>query len=164
MTALDFAMNAFETSEYKALLDDAYASRDFDLLKHEVLEIDVDSPTVAVCSLFSVDHVSVGGDVLRIFLTVLPITATKTAVVFSHMADNAHQARGFLHRILTSRGYHQRYELSRLILDSCENLVLNPRYFEQWPEEKKTAVREYFVHTAVGGSELEYESQHLYVF
>jgi hypothetical protein len=160
--AVDRMMVSWETFNYKSLLDAAHAERDFGLITHDVIVLDVERATVAACALFSVDHIHVRDDVLRIHLNVLPV-GPKTVVLFSYLRSDASQARAFLDRILGSHGPHQRYELSRLILDSCENFVLSPDYFDTWTDAKKSAVLAYFVRTLLK-SDLAYESPDLYLF
>jgi len=163
LLALDRMMVSWETFNYKSLLDIAHVKRDFGLMTHDVITLDVERATVAACSLFSVDHIHVRDDVLRIHLNVLPVGPTRTVVLFSYLQPNASQARAFLDRIVRSHGSHQRYELSRLILDSCENFVLSPAYFSTWSDEKTSAVRNYFARTLLK-SDLAYESPDLYLF
>ena len=161
--AVERMMVSWETFNYKSLLDAAYAERDFAVMTHDVINLDVERATVAACALFSVDHVHVRDDVLRIHLNVLPIEPTRTVILFSYLRADASHARAFLDRILRSQGPHQRYELSRLILDSCENFVLSPDYFNTWSEEKKRTVQTYFVRTLLK-SDLHYQSPNLYLF
>ena len=84
-------------------------------------------------------------------------------ILFSYLSRDSVPAQAFLDRILRSHGQHQRYELSRLILESCENFVISPDYFDTWSEQKAITVREYFVRTTVE-SDLGYESPDLYLF
>ncbi len=161
--AVDRMMASWETFNYKSLLDAAYAKRDFGLITHDVIILNVEQATIAACALFSADHIHVKNDVLRIHLNVLPISSTRTIVLFSYLQSDASQARAFLDRILKSHGSHQRYELSRLILDSCENFVLSPDYFDTWTDDKKEKVRAYFART-LHKSDLAYESPELYLF
>jgi hypothetical protein len=163
LLAVERMMVSWVTFKYKSLLDTAYAESDFAQMAHDLVSLDVERPTVAACTLFSVDHIHVRDDVLRIHLNVLPIGPTRTEVLFSYLQSDASPARAFLDRILRSQNLHQRYELSRLILNSCENFVLSPDYFDMWTEEKKRTVQTYFVRTLLK-SDLGYESSDLYLF
>ena len=163
LAAVQRMVVSWEIYRYKSLLDIAYAKRDFSLITHDVIELDVVRPSVAACALFSVDDIHVREDVLRIHLNVLPIEPTKTVAMFSYLQSDASHARAFLDRILRSDGLYQRYEISRLILNSCENFVLSPVYFDTWSAEKKDVVKAYFIHTLMQ-SDLTYESPNLYLF
>lgn len=156
-------MISWQTFNYKSLLDAAYAERDFAAMTHDVINFDAELATIAACALFTTDHFHQRNDVLRIHLNVLPIQPTRTVVLFSYLQADASHARASLNRILRSQGSYQRYELSRLILDSCENFVLSPDYFHTWSEKKKRAVQTYFVRTILK-SDLHYESSDLYLF
>jgi hypothetical protein len=163
MAAVQRMVVSWETYRYKSLLDLAYAKRDFSILSHDLIELDVARPTVAACALFSVDDVHVRDDILRIHLNVLPMESSKTVAMFSYLQSDASHARAFLDRILRSDGPYQKYEISRLILNSCENFVLCPDYVDTWPAEKKNAVTTYFIHTLMK-NDLAYESPSLYLF
>lgn len=162
-----FAINrmllSWETFNYKSLLDIAHAQRDFGVMTHDVVTLHVERPTIAACSLFSVDHIYVGDDRLRIHLNVLPVDPATTLAVFAYLQPYASQARAFLDRILRSDGAHQRYELSRLILNSCENFVLSPHYFDTWSDQKRSAVRSYFTRTILE-DDLSFECPDLFLF
>jgi hypothetical protein len=112
------------------------------------------------------DHVASPADLaveVRVHLNVLPLSRCLTVAIFSYVPSDAGTARAFLSRVLSSVGAHQRYELSRLVLDSCENFVLNPDYVDSWTEDKRRAVGDYFTKTLVV-SDLEHESPDLYLF
>ena len=163
MAAVQRMVVSWETYRYKSLLDLAHAKRNFSILAHDVIELDVVRPTVAACALFSVDDVHVRDDVLRVHLNVLPLEPTKTVAMFSYLQSDASHARAFLDRILRSDGPYQKYEISRLILNSCENFVLSPDYVDTWPAEKKDAVTAYFIPTLMK-NHLVCESPSLYLF
>jgi hypothetical protein len=134
---------------YKAQLDLAYADKQFSILSHDVINIDVDQSSIAVSSLFPIGAIRVrnNDDILRIHLNVLPLQPTKTVIIFSYLHSDAGQARAVLSHILGSTSFHQRYELSRLILGRCDNFVLSPSYFDGWSPQKKETVRSYFIQT-----------------
>ena len=157
-------MISYKTHLYKSKLDIAFSKRYFNLLTHKILVFDdMDQSTIAVCSLFSVDQIIIGYDALRIHLNVLPINPKKTIVIFSFLNENASHAQIFLNRILKSNGEYQRYELSKIILKSCENFVLSPSYFETWSANKKVIIMEYFEKTILK-TDITFESPELYLF
>ena len=165
MYAVERMIVSWMTWRYKSLLDIAHAGKDFAVLDHDVISLDVDRPTIAASSLFSVGHIRVreNDDVLRVHLNVLPLNAVTTAVVFSYLRSDAGQARTFLSHIPQSGGFQQRYEISRVILSRCENFVLAPAYFDEWAEEKKKNVRDYFMQTLFK-ADAGKESPDLYLF
>lgn len=166
----DFGMEATRrmytssiTHRYKAEFDIAYISKGYSSICHDTFIFETDEPTIAVCSLFSVANYSVDNDQLRIALNVLPITKNHTYVVFSYREKDAANARSVLDRIINSGGTHQKYELSRLILNNCENFVMSPHYVNSWSEKKKETIRAYYIGTILN-SDLEFESPDLYLF
>ena len=149
MFAVERMIVSWMTWRYKAQLDIAHAGNQFSILSHDVITVDVVQPTIAVSSLFSIGAIRVrdNDDVLRIHLNVLPLDSSKTAITFSYLRSDAGQARAFFSHILKSTGFHQLYELSRLILGRCDNFVLSPSCFDGWSREKKETVRSYFLPT-----------------
>ena len=127
---------AHEMFGWKVALDEARVQRDFGLVAHDVIRLERQPPTIAACSLYSVDHLMGVDSTLRIHLNVLPLSRIESAVVFSYAATDADLARAHLDRVLGSRGAHQKYELSRVVLENCENFVLNPEYVAAWDEQK----------------------------
>jgi hypothetical protein len=161
--ATERMMISWITFKYKSLLDKAHAENNFKFLNHSLIILDVDQACLAACALFSVDRIQVRDDVLRIHLNILPIEKTKTVVLFSYLRSDTSYAHSFLDRILTSQGSYQRYELSRLILECCENFVLSPDYFDMWTDEKKMVVQKYFTSTLFD-SDINFEHPDLYLF
>lgn len=154
---------AWLTYRYKTDFDLAHAKGAYDDFHHDTFDFIVDRPTIAVCSLFSVDNHTVDDDYLRVALNVLPISSDRTYVVLSYREKDADHARAVLNRVITSTGMHQKYELSRLILNHSENFVISPIYFDSWSETKKKTIKDYFNSTIFEGN-LEYESPELYLF
>jgi hypothetical protein len=161
--AVERMIVSYETYHYKLLFDEAYASRNFALLTHDILQLDVEQPTIGLSSLFSLDGVLRGDATVRVCASVLPVSPRRTVVVLSYLSEDAPLARSHLSRVLGSDGYHQRYELSKLFLNSCDNFVIAPSYFRSWTKEKRDAVREYFTRTIVRGH-MEFDNVHLYLF
>lgn len=163
MFAVERMIISHETYLYKLLFDEAYASRNFDAVTHDVLPLDVEQPTIGLSSLFSLDGVLRGDSTVRVCASVLPISPQSTVVVLSYLSDDAPLARAHLSRVLDSEGYHQRYELSKLFLNSCDNFVIAPSYFRLWTSEKRDAVREFFSRTILD-NDTAYDNVHLYLF
>ena len=164
IVATEHMMKAYETYLYKGEWDEAYAARDFGRVQHDVIELNVAQPTIAASALFTVHGAERAvGDMVRAALTVLPISRVKTVAVFSYLPPDASPARAVLQPVLTSTGDRQKYELSRRILNSCENFVIAPAYFDTWTDGKKRVVREYFTRTILV-EEMGYESPDLGLF
>jgi hypothetical protein len=161
--ATDRMMVACETFRYKEAFDEAFLVREYSSLAHDVLLFDVAQPTLAACALFSLDHAPRADDLVRVCLNILPLDSTRTAAVFSYMQTDAPRARAGLDRILSSSGHHQRYELSRRLLNSCQNFVLSPVYVATWSDEKRQAIVRYFVRTALQ-DDFSVEDPNLFLF
>ena len=161
--AVEHMIKAYQEYTYKCRFDEAYVSRQHDSVAHDVIKICHEEPTVAVCSLFSIDGVSRDGDWVRVALNVLPINVYESIAVFSYLPEDSALARSTLSPILSSNSHYQKYLLSKLILNNCENFVVSPAYYEKWNAKKKDVVIDYFKRTLLTGN-LEAENEYLYLF
>lgn len=140
---------AFETFQYKVRFDAAHLTRDFGILSHDLLRIPVSRPSIAASALFSLDHVERDGEVVHVCLTVLPTSHNETVALFSYMNADADLARAELGHVLGASGPEQAYELSRRLLNNCQNFVLSPSYVASWTPHKRKAITDYFIRTLV---------------
>ena len=161
MFATSHVRNAIECYEYKRHFDHAYLAGDWSQLKHNIFILQNQSPSIAVSSLFSLDEVD-APKTPRVALSVFPID-TNVAVIFSSIPCDAVYVNTYLHRILTSESYHQKYLLSKLILQSCDNFVMSPKYFELMPQDQKDAICQFFIDTILRNAE-DHEDKRLYLF
>ena len=147
MFAVERMVVAWETHCYKETLDEAFLRRDPSVLEHDVIELGVARPSVAASALFSLDGVEKAGQTLMVTLTILPLGSSRTVAVFSYLTSHAEVARLRLAHVLRATGAHRMYEISRQLLNSCENFVLSPSFVDGWSTEKKDTVLNYWVRT-----------------
>jgi hypothetical protein len=152
--ATDQMMNAFETYEYRRLnFDRGLLVQDFDEIQHDVIALHHPRPSIAVSSLFSLDQVRTGDDIVRVALNVLPLDHAHSVAIFSYAKDGCSKARVALDRILSARDDYQKYELSRLILSAIENFIISPVHFASWSPAKRDRIKQAFASTMMVGSE-----------
>ena len=162
LRATEALSNAYDTYVYKRSLDRALLERDFGVLMHKHLYLEASPPSIAVSSLFSLDDMPWPDDVARVILNVIP-TREGTHAIFSFLVGDADIAAQYLHRVLTATESYQKYLLSKLVLQNCDNIVIAPPYFERLSEVRKNKMREFFENTIVqNGSD--YEDENLYLF
>lgn len=154
---------SYETFLYKAKYDEVLLRKAFDSIFHDVILLEEQPPTIAASALFSIDELRVEDDVVRVALNILPQKDNRTMVVFSYLPRDACLARSSLERILKSVGHYQKYELSRTLLNICENFLIAPAYFSTWTERKKSVIRDYYV-TTIRESDLSFNDEDLYLF
>ena len=163
MLAVEHFARSYFTYLYKCSFDEALVFKKHGAVLHHLIPISHDEPTIAVCSHLALDNLSRNGEAVRLTLNVLPIGRTKSAAVFSYLPHDAAPVKSALNRILSSEGVYQKYLLSKLALNNCENFVVSPSYFDKWSDAKKQAITDYFVETLAVGN-LEVENQNLYLF
>lgn len=153
--------NAYECYEYKRHFDYAYLAGEWSQLKHHVLLLQNQSPSIAVSSMFSLDEVD-SPETPRVTLSLFPVESD-VVVVFSAIPKDAPCVDRYLHRLLKSESYLQKYLLSKLILQSCDNFVIAPQYYEAMPQDQKDVICRFYVDTIIHNRE-DYEDQRLYLF
>lgn len=146
--ATERLMASYETWLYKSQYDQALLSRDFSAVSHEVIELAVQSPTIAVNSLTCDTEIRTDDDVARVALNVFP-RQDNVVAVFSYLTKEKQHARAFHDQISQSSGDYQKYLLSRLILRCCENFVLSPAYYDTMSPERKAAIQHFFMTTVL---------------
>lgn len=161
MLATDHIGNAFECYEYKRRFDRWYLNSDWSQLEHHTIVLKDQPATVAVSSMFSLDEVD-APDTPRVTLSVYP-HGGDVIVTFSATSADAPFVRTYLNRILNSNGHFQKYLLSKLIIQSCDNFVLVPSYYDSLPQASKDALNQFYVATLFANAE-DYEDQRLYLF
>lgn len=161
--ATDKLLMAWMIYRYKVDYDLAYIKGSYDSIHHDLFSYDTECPTIAACALFAVDDQIKDDDHLRVAINVLPVTKEKTFVILSYREKDSSHARTALSRVIDSKGCHQQYEISKLILNNCENFVICPTYFDSWSDTKKNAIRDYYIKTIFKG-DLNYESPDIHLF
>ncbi len=148
MMATSFLMNSYETWEYRATnFDQGLVANKYDLIQHDVIHFSNQAPTIAACVLFSLDDLIVGDQTVRVALNIVPTSDTETVAIFSYDKRSASPARKALKTVLSSQGLQQKYELSKRLLNHCENFVISPQFFGLWDEEKKNVIKDYYTST-----------------
>jgi len=148
---------------YKSEFDIAFLNNDYTFSKHTIIDIHNQRPTIAVSSLFSIGSIETQNDPLKIILNILPISEDKIICVISYRATDEDAVHIALNRALQSTGHHQLYEISRLVLNHCENFVLSPVFVAGWDAQKKKTITEYFTNTILQ-DDMSFESPDLYLF
>lgn len=161
--ALERLIVAGETHLYKLAFDQAYAASEFSSVQHEIVTLDGIRPSIGASALLSFQDVTVEEDTVRAALTVLPLSENRTVVIFSFTDRDAAIARAELRPVLESRGLEQRHAISRRLLNSCENFVISPGFYDEWSEKKRDAVRNYFL-TTLFRDDLSVSGNHISLF
>lgn len=153
--------NAFECYEYKREFDQAYLASDWSLLTHHVIVLHNQPATVAVNSMFSFDDID-APETPRVTMNVFP-SNNDVFVTFAAIPSDAPFVTSYLNRILTTDGYYQKYLLSKLILQSCDNFAIAPRYYDALSQDRKDALCQFYVDTIHENAE-HHEDERLYLF
>ena len=143
-------------------LDGYYLSSQWSRMKHNVLVFQDQRPSVAVSSLFSLDDVD-APETPRVSLSVLPLDTSSVAVVFTATPRDARFVDLYLDRILSSELHLQKYLISKLILQSCENFVIDPLYYASMTEGQQEVIHQFFNRT-MNRNDDDFEDERLYLF
>jgi hypothetical protein len=127
--------------------DEPLLRRSFDGIEHDVVDLNDHAPCLAASSFITVKDVPLSEELAGVAINILPVSETRTVAVFSYAKKDQGSVRAALDRILGSTGDTQKYELSRLVLSRISNVLISPRHFEQWGEDKKKKIAAAFVRT-----------------
>ncbi len=163
MLAVERMMVSYLTFLYKSKYDEAFVSKSYDLLCHDTIIMNGQRPTIASSTLFSMDNIKTNDDIARAVVNILPIRTDVTVAIFSYIREESQLCKGYLDKALKSYSSHQKYEISKILLNHCENIVIAPSYFYEWSERKKDIIRGYFFRTIMH-NDLTYDDPDLYLF
>lgn len=154
--------NAYDTYCYKRKFDEAYLSKDYSRAEHSVIQFDNAPASIAVSALFSLDDIEGPDDVARLVLNIFPLQG-KTIVIFSFLSEERPYAMQYIQRVLDASGPFQKYLISKLVLQHCENFVIAPVHYRSMSDEKKKAILGFYCDTLFR-SRHDYENEHLFLF
>lgn len=143
---------------YKEILDNALETRNWSALVHRHFFIPNQDPTVAVSA--TTDLGFLGSPTFT--LNVLPVEQG-TIVLFSTVRQHGSQVFAYVDRILASDSWLQKYLLSKFIIQSCDNFVVHPDYYDDMSEKKRESILTFYGRTAIENDE-GYEDEHLFLF
>jgi len=161
MFATAHLANAYECYEYKRQFDQYYLNTDWSQLQHHIIVLKDQMPSIAVSSMFSLDDLD-APETPRVTLSVFPADG-QVMIAFSAVPKDAPFVMAYLDRILCSDGQFQKYLLSKLILQSCDNFVIAPTYYNALTQERQDAICQFYVETIVANAE-DHEDERLYLF
>jgi hypothetical protein len=108
-------------------------------LKHSVLVLPNQAPVLAASCLFSTCH-SEEGHIIGPTLNIVPLNATRTAVILSCPTEQEASVGKALEATCQTEDGRLRYEVSKLIIKSVENFVLSPKHYNSWSDVKKKRI------------------------
>ncbi len=142
MFALEQMMNMYSTYEYKAALDKALSERDFAVLTHEIVRVNMQAPAIAASVFFDLDTRRYQEEPPRAALNIFPVSNDQSIAIFSFTDTDATPVGEYLHGILASNADYQKYLISRLLLLQTASWS-RPSLFETWPQAKRNAIRDF---------------------
>jgi hypothetical protein len=146
MRATGFLINAYETYLYKQKFDELYLAKKITNVIHHIITFTHKYPTISVNSLLSLDNIETPHYASRIALNIFP-NGNTTHIVFSFLPEDAPYARIYLKDVFCLSGKQQLNLISKIVLESCENFVISPDYFDKVPLESKETMINYFAET-----------------
>jgi len=152
MIAVQRGMVAYQLWLYKQEIDRAFVRGDLDIIVHDVLCLGQTGPCIAVSALFSLDDVPVRDDVARVALTVLPAPEGQTHAIFAYTKRDASPARRRLRSVLRAPSSALCYRVSRLVLDTTENIVISPLHFARFSPDKRKTILDFFCSTVLASA------------
>jgi hypothetical protein len=146
-TTIEWIERSHSTNNYKQKFDSALKSRDFSYIKHRIIELNNQTPSIACSQLFSLDNYIIEDDVARIVLNIIPVENDKTIVIFSSISPESSLADDFIQKCFEGNDSSRKYQLSKLVIQNCENFFINPKFFNSWSQDKKQKISDYYINT-----------------
>lgn len=163
MEAIYHMMKSWRAYRYKCRFDDIEENESYDQLVHYVRVIEIERPTIAASVLFGLGKYTGREDIIGVILNIVPLDTSRTLIAFSYLKEHEPNVTSEFPELFPADGYYFNYVVSKILLKYGENFVVNPEYFEAWPQEKKEKTAEYFISTMLDVDHEE-ESEHLYLF
>lgn len=152
---------AFDCYGFKREFDRCYLESNWSYLRHNVVLFPNQKPSVAVNSLFSLDDVG-APDLPRVALNVFP-RQNDVVAIFSTTPRDDPFVSTYLQRLLDSEPHLQKYLLSKLVLQHCDNFVVHPHYFASLNDERQSAICRFFADT-IARNQCDHEDRRLFLF
>lgn len=162
MAAIEQMMAGYLVHQIKERYDEAFMTSQWSRTRHTTLHLDT-PPGVAVNAFFTTDLWSEETDTpAMVSLNILPYRG-KTLAVFSSLLEHAKQVETAFDRIISSSGTFQLYELSKLVLKKCENIVLAPALYDTFSRRQKEHITTFFERT-IAGQSYEADDPQIFIF
>lgn len=156
-------MKSWRTYRYRCKYDQLDEAGSYENIVHFTKELKTSEATLAASVLFGIGKYTNEEDLVGVALNIVPLNENKTVVIFSYLKEHEPEVKNAFPVLYEAEGYYFGYFVSKLLLEYGENLVLSPRYYNAWSEEKRISILEYFTKTLLE-DEHEKESEHLFLF
>lgn len=149
--AVEQMLLSWATWRYRnSYYDEPLLRGSFDGVEHDIVDLVDQAPCLAASSFITVRDAPLKEDLVGVAINVLPVSSTRTIAAFSYANKDRGSVRAALDRVLGSTGDVQKYELSKLVLSRISNVLISPRHFDQWSEERRKKIADAFVRTVEG--------------
>lgn len=159
---LEAAIKAYGVHLFKESVDAELGRRNFSAMRHIVVSLEKQTPTIACNHMFVPDAIGDTDDAMHLIVNVIPVTSQTTVVVFSCTSPQYEYVLQHLARCLTGDIFSRKYEISKLLLMKCENIYISPQYFRSWTEGKKQSILQFYGENI--GKEVDADSSDYFLF
>ena len=156
-------VKSWRTYRYRCKFDKLEETDNYEDLVHFAKKLETSEATLAASVLFAVGRYTNEADLVGVALNIVPLNENKTVVIFSYLKEHEGEVRKAFPELYETEGHYFGYVVSKLLLKYGENLVISPKYYSSWSDEKRTCILDYFTETLLE-QEYEKESDHLLLF
>lgn len=150
--------------EYKRQLDQAYLNKNYKILIHNTFSIKHKMPTIAVSAFYWLGHRIVDSSrVPWVSLNVFP-KADETYVIYSYMEEDEKAVSLEIKDILNSSPKRKMWLLSKSIIETTENFVVSPKFWDSLSKEKRETIISFYQNTLLEGKLFEGDIRDLCLF
>jgi len=162
MLAVDKMSIAYETFLYRKSYDMAFEKNDFSEISHKTIILPT-SPTLACSSLITINNNTDSEEQVYCCLNIHPLSLEKTLFVLSYLSIDEVKVMKHFFPLIQSNGEYQKYQISKYVLNYCENIVISPKFYKTWSSQKKYIIVNYFIRT-LQYDDLDYNNIELVLF
>lgn len=163
MEAIFQMMKSWRTYRYRCKFDKLEEAGDYENLVHFTKELETSEATLAASVLFGVGKYTNEEDLVGVALNIVPLSENKTVVIFSYLKEHEGEVKKAFPELYEAEAHYFGYVVSKLLLEYGENLVISPKYYDSWSDEKRTCILDYFTETLLEQGQ-EKENENLLLF
>ena len=143
-------IDVYELYKYKIIYDNMYNNNLFSDIQHDLIQIENRNSPLAVSSIIeAVDNIkSQSKRTERKFIVFNVFPFLKGMIIlFSYIKYHKNELKYFTNDIINNSGEYQLYLVSKTILRNCENFVISPAHFNNFSENKKQIIIDFYYKT-----------------
>lgn len=159
-------MDSYETYLYWMKLNNLIEEANYGGIEHKIIDLPSTRASIAVSSMFALEiqrqRIEVAPSMI---INITPEVNGKHTAILSYLPEHKKWSDSIFSRLKKETGIHLLLEMSKLILERCENFVLAKDMYERFSDNKKLTILKYYSGNCAGdGRKMAMDSGDLMLF